>query len=83
MKLPGYKFDTKVNGTQTTLTSKSATAKFAINLFVNVLICGDLVTTIKTATLPITPIKLIMLYAMLMEQRTPVVCNGRGLTAGQ
>lgn len=72
MKLPGYKFDTKVNGTQTTLTSKSATAKFAINLFVNVLICGDLVTTIKTATLPITPIKLIMLYAMLMVPRTQV-----------
>lgn len=40
-------------------------AKFPINLFVSVLIWGDFVTTIKTATLPTTPITLIMLYATL------------------
>lgn len=59
--LPGYKFDTNVNGTQTTFTNKSATAKFPMNLFVSVRICGDLVTTRNTATFPITPIKLIKL----------------------
>lgn len=59
--LPGYKFDTNVNGTQTTLTSKSAMAKFPMNLFVSVRICGDFVTTINTATFPITPIMLIIL----------------------
>lgn len=64
-ELPGYKLETSVNGTHTTFTSKSATAKFPINLFVKVLICGDLVTTMNTATFPTTPIILIILYAML------------------
>lgn len=59
--LPGNKLETKVNGTHTTFTNKSATAKFAINLFVSVRICGDLVTTMKTATFPTTPIILIKL----------------------
>lgn len=63
--LPGYKFETSVNGTHTTLTSKSATAKLPINLFVKVLIWADFVTTTNTATFPTTPMILIILYAML------------------
>lgn len=63
--LPGYRFDTSVNGTHTTLTSKSATAKLPINLFVKVLIWADLVTTTNTATFPTTPIMDIILYATL------------------
>lgn len=62
---PGYKFDTSVKGTQTTFTNKSATARFPINLLVRVRICGDLVTTMKTATFPTTPIMLIKQYATL------------------
>lgn len=63
--LPGYRFDTSVNGTHTTLTSKSATAKLPINLFVKVLIWADLDTTTNTATFPTTPMIATTLYAML------------------
>lgn len=69
--LPGYKFDTSVNGTHKVLTNKSAIAKLPMNLLVNVRICGDLVTTIKTAMFPIIPITLIELYDIL---KVFVVC---------
>lgn len=53
---PGNKFDNSVNGTHRIFTSRSATAKFAINWLVSVRICGDLLTTIKTAMFPTIPI---------------------------
>lgn len=59
--LPGYKFDTSVNGTHRMLTKRSAIAKFPINLLVSVRICGVRVTTRKTAIFPTIPIILIKL----------------------
>lgn len=41
-RLPGFRWDIKVNGTQNTLKSKLAIGKDPINLLVEVRITGDL-----------------------------------------
>lgn len=79
--LPGKIFAVRVNGRQTTLTSKSAMAKFAINWFVTVCIRGVCLTTIKTAMFPRTPIINTAQYATLKQFKLKYLCLRKSVGA--